>query len=83
MYNARSVLKLYGGNGQMAVSGLMRFANLSEKEAEEAVLAAGGSLDPVDWAEKADTATGKPRSGMLAGRCPTAGRKAPNPECPP
>lgn len=48
MYNARSVLKLYGGNGQMAVSGLVRFSNLSEKEAEEAVLAAGGSLDPAD-----------------------------------
>lgn len=58
VYNAKLLLERC--NGPVAVESLMRVINMSRKDAEEAVLAAGGSLtDPVpgwirkEWEEKA------------------------------
>lgn len=42
-FDARMVLRLYGAKD--AVRALMRWRNMSQKEAEDAVRAAGGKLD--------------------------------------
>ena len=41
-FDARSVVEIYGPN---AVDAILRWTNLTRKEAEEAVLAAGGPLE--------------------------------------
>ena len=43
-YDVRDVLESYGGNASAAISGLMRFGNMSRKDAEESVVASGGEL---------------------------------------
>ena len=52
VYNAKLLLERC--NGPVAVESLMRVINMSQKDAEEAVLAAGGSLtDPMPaWIRK-------------------------------
>ena len=45
-YDVRDVLERYGGNGEDAVSGLMRFGGMSFEDAADSVRASGCELDP-------------------------------------
>lgn len=62
VYNAKLLLERC--NGPVAVGSLMRVLNMSRKDAEEAVLAAGGSLtDPVPrWIRKEWSEAGRDQS---------------------
>ena len=44
-YDVRKILELYGGDGNMAVDGLMYWGNMSLKDAIDSVRACGGKVD--------------------------------------
>ena len=44
--DVRNTLELYGSNGHRAVSGLMRFGNMSLDDAVDSVRACGGKVEP-------------------------------------
>ena len=45
-HDVRNTLEFYGGNGEDAVSGLMRWLNMSFWDAVDSVKASGGKLEP-------------------------------------
>ena len=45
-YDVRSVLEFYGGHGNMAVNGLLRWRNMSLEDAVDSVRACGGKVEP-------------------------------------
>lgn len=45
-YDVRSELAFYGGHGNTAVNGLLRWSNMSLEDAVDSVRACGGKVEP-------------------------------------